>query len=436
MRGGIVLKRFFIVLMALVISVPLALGLVAGLSYYTTSDSIVPRPTLVVMDKEVTPTGYEWREPVFGGLVYRDFLQENEASTDLGQLLVPTLTFTTPDGYDTSARILLKGEEIWSGTSTELEQYQFLDNGQYQLRLACENQESETKGYGRFDYFMDFVVKVEPRIDYSNAWVSQGDVLALRVYNLGTDMVPTAETTLGPVNFVTTGDGQMTAYIPVSHDVESGSFPVTVTLGSYEWEVTVRSIEVSFQVQHESNDDDLLAIVDPAAAEAAKAAQTWMDNEYYNTINPLLDEWDKTQHWSGQFIMPVEGTLLNEYGLFIYTNNATQPSRHTGIDIRADGGTLIVAPNAGKVVFAGDLTSTGKTVVIEHGGGLKSLLFHMNSLKVEAGDMVQQGDEIGTVGATGNTTVNHLHYEVRLGRASLNPTLICGGTSNLYFYTR
>ena len=81
----------------------------------------------------------------------------------------------------------------------------------------------------------------------------------------------------------------------------------------------------------------------------------------------------------------------------------------------------IAAANNGKILFADFLQLTGNTVVIDHGFGLKSFYYHMDSLNVKEGDMVQTGDIVGTVGSTGYSTGPHLHYSLLVNNVFINP---------------
>lgn len=87
--------------------------------------------------------------------------------------------------------------------------------------------------------------------------------------------------------------------------------------------------------------------------------------------------------------------------------------RHTGLDFAAPSGTRIDAVADGKVVFAGYAGAYGKAVIIKHSDGKRSLYAHMSSLSTKKGKKVRSGQKIGKVGATGNTTGPHLHFEVR-----------------------
>ncbi|MER5371759.1 peptidoglycan DD-metalloendopeptidase family protein [Streptomyces sp. NPDC002553] len=87
---------------------------------------------------------------------------------------------------------------------------------------------------------------------------------------------------------------------------------------------------------------------------------------------------------------------------------------HTGLDLVAASGTPIYAPADGKVVHAGPGGSYGNMTKLQHTGGVITLFAHQTSIKVSVGQSVKRGQQIGTVGATGNVTGPHLHWEVLL----------------------
>lgn len=89
---------------------------------------------------------------------------------------------------------------------------------------------------------------------------------------------------------------------------------------------------------------------------------------------------------------------------------------HNGTDIAAPNGTQILAAAAGTVTIANGIDSWGGSygyhIKIDHGGGLETLYAHCSAICVTPGQQVQQGEVIGFVGSTGNSTGNHLHFEV------------------------
>jgi len=99
---------------------------------------------------------------------------------------------------------------------------------------------------------------------------------------------------------------------------------------------------------------------------------------------------------------------------------------HRGVDYAARTGTPVKASGDGKIIYRGRKGGYGKTVVVQHGGGITTLYAHLNSymLKRKKGSRVRQGETIGFVGKTGVATGPHLHYEFRLNGAHRNPLTV------------
>lgn len=120
------------------------------------------------------------------------------------------------------------------------------------------------------------------------------------------------------------------------------------------------------------------------------------------------------------FIWPFSGYISAYYGY----SAVYGPSFHSGLDIARYGGALnrpIVACAGGTVIWAGWNGAYGKLIKIDHGNGVQTWYAHCNSLNVSAGQTVSQGQVIGLVGSTGNSTGPHLHLEVRINGVHKNP---------------
>lgn len=133
------------------------------------------------------------------------------------------------------------------------------------------------------------------------------------------------------------------------------------------------------------------------------------------------------KHWTEgdvamNFIWPIEGRVSGLFGRRRVFNG--QPKRpHSGMDIAAPTGTKIHAPANGIVRDTGDYFFNGNTVFIDHGQGLITLFLHLDKIGVEIGETVEQGEVIGTVGATGRVTGPHLHLGVSLNNVKVEPRL-------------
>jgi len=116
-------------------------------------------------------------------------------------------------------------------------------------------------------------------------------------------------------------------------------------------------------------------------------------------------------------IRPVSGTITSRFGV----GSRIRRSSHTGLDIATSTGTPIAAAASGIVTFSGYKGSYGNMLVISHGNGVQTYYGHCSKLYVSAGTQVSQGEIIGAVGSTGNSTGPHLHLEVRVNGVAYNP---------------
>ena len=125
------------------------------------------------------------------------------------------------------------------------------------------------------------------------------------------------------------------------------------------------------------------------------------------------------------FDHPVDGPLSSPFGLRRFFNGEER-NPHSGLDFAAKSGTPIKAPAAGQVILTGDYFFNGKTVFVDHGQGLISMFCHLSEIGVEVGDQLARGQVLGKVGATGRATGPHLHWNVSLNDARVDPAIFIG----------
>ena len=117
---------------------------------------------------------------------------------------------------------------------------------------------------------------------------------------------------------------------------------------------------------------------------------------------------------------PVRGWISSDFG-DRHSPLTGKQGFHTGVDIANDMGSPIRATAEGEVSFAGWEGGYGKLVVVNHGNGYSTYYGHLSEIKAAVGKPVHRGEVVGLMGATGNTTGPHLHYEIRLYGAAVDP---------------
>jgi murein DD-endopeptidase MepM/ murein hydrolase activator NlpD len=132
-------------------------------------------------------------------------------------------------------------------------------------------------------------------------------------------------------------------------------------------------------------------------------------------LNRIYQRPNGTKRWNGRFRLPVAGEVTTEFG----TRRSYE--FHPGMDIAAPMGTIVSSPASGTVVFTGEMPARGNVVVLDHGAGVYSTYAHLQRFEVEVGDDVEPGQPIARVGTTGFSTGPHLHWEIWVGGADVDP---------------
>ena len=135
----------------------------------------------------------------------------------------------------------------------------------------------------------------------------------------------------------------------------------------------------------------------------------------YQTITP-------ERLWRGRFARPVAGTqAATGFGARRIINGQPR-APHGGADYAAERGTPVVAANRGRVALVADFFFPGRLVALDHGLGLYTLYFHLDTVTVTDGEVIDRGQQLGTVGTTGRATGPHLHFAAQLGGSRIDPT--------------
>jgi murein DD-endopeptidase MepM/ murein hydrolase activator NlpD len=175
-------------------------------------------------------------------------------------------------------------------------------------------------------------------------------------------------------------------------------------------------------------------------------------------IRRVLETETAEQRWSGAWRMPVEGGKSSRYGVERFYHRASDSARvvrieasartrgsfgvdtvpagdapawrHAGVDIAVARGTSVRAPQAGAVAEVGDYVLTGRTLILDHGQGVHSAYFHLDTVLVREGDVVRRGATLARVGASGLATGPHLHYGIYIHGKDVDPAVWHGLASS------
>ena len=331
----------------------------------------------------------------------------------------PTLHFSLPDAV-VSVRVFdTAGKQSFTGTWVAAGSYVGSHPGTHRIKVDATWNNTLYRGTVTYTFSAKGGTKApktaQERFSIRGDSTYPGEVMMLRItdYKNGEKITFASDINVTPTFFDDTM-GNKIALMPVSYFTATGKHTITLTCGSdtAKWGISVQ--DKKFQIQNLTVDQSTVSsTIEDQNANA----------EYEKFIAPLRFVADAKQHWDG-FTWPVTGPRSTEFGMIRYVNGAPTSSRHGAIDFAVPKGTSVKATANGRVLYAGFLQLTGNTVLIEHGYGLKSWYYHMDSLNVKTGAMVKMSEEIGKVGSTGFSTGAHLHFGMSVNNVFVNPDTI------------
>lgn len=200
--------------------------------------------------------------------------------------------------------------------------------------------------------------------------------------------------------------------------------PLTAKPGSHALRVTTRSGEtqtLDFTVSDKQYEEQHITIENKRKVNPYARDLDRISNEQARSKKAFAS-WDAQRSAQLAFQLPVNGRLSGSFGKRRFFNGqARRP--HSGLDIAAATGTDVATPAPGKVLETGEYFFNGNTVFIDHGEGLVSMYCHLDSIAVEVGQELRQGEILGQVGMTGRVTGPHLHWTVSMNNVRIDPAL-------------
>lgn len=209
------------------------------------------------------------------------------------------------------------------------------------------------------------------------------------------------------------------ALLAADLDLAAGRYPVDVhlefrdgTREAYEVALEVRLRERA--VQRLTLPAETVTPQAPEVLERIARERQMLNTLFAHSSEPLL--------W-GHFVRPVDDPAGSPFGVQRILNDQPR-APHSGVDFRSPRGTPVRAAARGRAVVVEELFFTGKTVILDHGGGLYSLYAHLESFACAQNDLLEAGAVLGRVGSTGRSTGPHLHWGVRLQNQRIDPLVL------------
>lgn len=408
--------------------VALALAILLGsaliLLYLTADMEDVPQAQVSFEGQALEPESYRWSVPVAGPIhrvFHRDMSDEPQR---LETVESPTPRLEAAEGFELEITVLDEaGETVFEGTGQSFAVFAFEEEGEYAASITAKKTAGpQVTGYipeGSYHYEIAFQLSAAPRLEASRDSVAQGSVFCLRLTGVLGEELPRISAPFSPdAIFVRQGEDWV-ACLDVPYDCATGEYVIQVEAGASTLTQTVNVYARQLRELDTSTLDG--------------TALTPYLGALPEVLEPYMDVADPDIYWTDGFIQPVKGTLLRDYYVNEYTdritdptlialvpdiveqlNAAIQPRLSLNVTFSLPAGSKVSCPADGRVIFAGVAGGAGRTIVVEHGGGLKSIFYLMNQMNVQEGDFVYQGDSLGT-------TNDHIICEMRLNGSAVNP---------------
>ena len=217
--------------------------------------------------------------------------------------------------------------------------------------------------------------------------------------------------------WVTAEDGQWQAVVGIPLDLAPGTHEIDVEREGLRSQRAFTVAPKNYATQHIRLKDSSKVTLSAPDEERALAEIA--------EIQALKRHWLETNDTDTRYTPPAEGRLGSRFGLRRFFNGEAR-APHAGLDIVIARGTPVKAMARGVVLATGDYFFNGRTVFIDHGNGLISMVCHLERIDVAAGDTVRAGETVGRSGMTGRASGPHLHWSVVLNGTMVDPELFVG----------
>jgi len=246
--------------------------------------------------------------------------------------------------------------------------------------------------------------------------ILQGEIAELRIAAEGGSAL---EAWMGKerVHFFPAQDGHYSALIGADVEAKPGVVKVLVRAVTAEGAASEKQIDVRIKAKAFKKESFKVA---PGFDQMTSEALAEIRREQAAFARVFAAS-SPERFWDIPFVRPVPHEASASSFGFRRIINGVPRAPHSGTDLSSPAGTEVVATNHGRAVLIGNFFFAGGSVVLDHGGGLYTMYFHLSEFKVEEGAKVRKGEVIALSGMTGRVTGAHLHWGARAAGARVDP---------------
>lgn len=273
-------------------------------------------------------------------------------------------------------------------------------------------------------FFFSFLLLFIPplfafELQLSDTSPQQGDIVLITVANQNLCELE-GQWNSNPIHFRRISSRKRHGLVGIDYELPPGDYPLTLHAHRCDDPTNVVSAKQTLSVRARSFRTQRLTIPDDEKVNLSSKDLRRVRKEKIQISRALASE-GHSPVWSFPAKKPVSSFQPeNSFGSRRIINGQPR-SPHSGEDYSAEVGHPIHSIMGGTVALTGDFFFSGKSIFMDHGGGLKTMYFHLSDTSVKKGDWIEAGEMIGQAGMTGRVTGPHLHLGMKIGDATVDP---------------
>ena len=419
----------------------------------------VPVATVISLDGEkvLAPSSYSWSFVALDGTTKSE---EHRQQVDNGRIRLNTDSDTvfdlkfdkTPDtvkiemiNIDDESDVAFN--DTYENFSKSVSFNEIYHDKVYSVKVTAEWKESDSSKYSGIEvYEFDAIYDIAPTYSLLNKSLPTGEftVLTITDFNDGEALYVNADNPLGLASELKVYDynGKKITMIPLSHYLEVGEYTLTLSTQNGDTATVTGNIKTkeNYPAQEiflSGDDEDMLVLRAAMTSDSLSQFNLLVNDLTAQSENAKLFIGNKFDYPTGRSAVEDGAAIFGTQRQIFHEDEGVINYVSFGRDLTCEEGEELLAANNGKVVFAGETTLLGNTVIVDHGFGILSYYGNLSSVSVSVGDVVEKSSTV--IGKAGNTgfscrlegarTVRQVscHYAVSLNGIFIDPKNINAG---------